>query len=154
MSSPECDDNNPLSHIMKLRRGAMNGRALGPVDTLFTQITHATPSASRKKTSLLPVCCLCQLIRDEVGPSLDSARWVKQRTNRKTHGINPADRFQTHTYCPGCFTQVMHTIRAAQVSWIFPTVRPSRRLVLSRNSPPGIQGLAEFKRIGFMMPFR
>jgi len=72
-------------------------------------------SVSRKKMSLLPVCCFCRLIRDEVGPSLDRARWVTQRTYRKTHGVNPDDCLQTHTYCPGCFTQVMDTIRAAQV---------------------------------------
>jgi len=93
----------------------MKVRALGPVDTLFAQITHATPSAARNETPLLPVCCLCRLIRDEIGPSLASARWVTQRTYRKTHGVNPADCLQTHTYCPGCFTQAMDTIRTAQV---------------------------------------
>jgi hypothetical protein len=85
------------------------------VDTRFPQITQAAPSVSRKETPLLPVCCLCRLIRDETGPSLESARWVTQRTYRQTHGVNPADRLQTHTYCPGCFTQVMETIRTAQV---------------------------------------
>ena len=92
----------------------MTDGAGGPVDILFAQITHAVPSASRKETPLLPVCCLCRLIRDELGPSLDSARWVTQRIYRKTHGVNPTDCLQTHTYCPGCFTQVMETIRAAQ----------------------------------------
>jgi len=86
-----------------------------PVATLFAQITHAAPSTSRTETPLLPVCCLCRVIRDEIGPSLESARWVTQRTYRKTHGVNPADRLQTHTYCPGCFTQMMETIRATQV---------------------------------------
>ena len=75
----------------------MEVRALGPVDTLFAQITHAARSASRKETPLLPVCCLTQ------------------QTYRETRGVNPADCLQTHTYCPGCFTQVMETIRAAQV---------------------------------------
>jgi hypothetical protein len=85
------------------------------VDTLFAQITHAAPSAFSKETPLLPVCCLCRLIRDEIGTSLDSARWVTQRTYRKTHGVNPADCLQTHTYCPGYFMQVMETIKTAQV---------------------------------------
>jgi hypothetical protein len=40
------------------------------IDTLFAQITHEAPSASRKETPLLPVCCLCRLIRDEIGASL------------------------------------------------------------------------------------
>ena len=84
------------------------------VDTPFAQINHQRPSASRKETPLLHVCCLCRLVRDEIGPSLDS-RWVSQRTYRKTHGVNPSNCLQTHTYCPGCFMQVMETIRAAQV---------------------------------------
>jgi hypothetical protein len=84
-------------------------------DTRCAQITHDVRSASRKDAPLLPVCCLCQLIRDEIGASPDRARWVTQRTYRKTHGINPANCLQTHTYCPGCFTQVMETIRTAHV---------------------------------------
>ena len=93
----------------------MKDRALGPVGTLFARITHAPPTAARKETPLLPVCCLCRLIRDEIGASPERARWVTQRTYRKTHGVNPADCLQTHTYCPECFTQVVDTIRAAQV---------------------------------------
>jgi len=93
----------------------MTDGAVGPVDTLFAQITHAAPSASRNETPLLAVCCLCRLIRDEIAPASLDSRWVTQRTYRKTHGVNPADCLQTHTYCPGCFTQVMETIRAAQV---------------------------------------
>ena len=106
---------SPMSHSMGIRSGAMKNRAYGYSDIRFAQITQAASSASRKETPLLPVCCLCKLIRDEVGPSLDPARWVTQRTYRKTHGVNPADRLQTHTYCPGCFTQMMETIRATQV---------------------------------------
>jgi len=83
------------------------------VETLFAQITHETPSASRRETSLLPVCCVCKLIRDETGASLDRERWVTQRTYRKTHGVNPADCLLTHTYCPGCFTQAMDRMQAA-----------------------------------------
>ena len=93
----------------------MTDGVVGPGDTLIAQIIHAAPSASRKETPLLPVCCLCRLIRDEIGLSLDSARWVTQRSYRKTHGVNPADCLQTHTYCPGCFTQVMDRVKAAQV---------------------------------------
>jgi hypothetical protein len=93
----------------------MQNRAYGYGDTRFAQIVHEAPSASRKETPLLPVCCLCKLIRDEIGASPDRARWISQRTYRKTHGVNPASCLQTHTYCPGCFTQVMETIRAARV---------------------------------------
>jgi hypothetical protein len=92
----------------------MKDGALGPVDTLFAGITQAASSAAWKEMPLLAVCCLCRLVRDEIGPSLASARWVTQRTYRNTHGVSPATCLQTHTYCPRCFTQVMEkTIRAA-----------------------------------------
>lgn len=94
----------------------MKNGAYGYSDIPFARIAQAALSASRIETPLLPVCCLCRLIRDEIGASPDSASWVTQRTYRKTHGVNPADCLQTHTYCPGCFTQVMETIRAAQVT--------------------------------------
>jgi hypothetical protein len=84
------------------------------VDTRFPQITQAAPSALRNETPLLHVCCLCRLIRDEISPASLDSRWVLQRTYRETYGVKPADCLQTHTYCPGCFTQVMETIRATQ----------------------------------------
>jgi len=93
----------------------MKTGAYDSVDTQCAQINSVAPSTSRKETPLLPVCCLCRLIRDEIGASPDRARWVTQRTYRKTHGVNPANCLQTHTYCPSCFTQVVETIRAAQV---------------------------------------
>jgi hypothetical protein len=93
----------------------MKDGAYGYGDTQFAQITQAASSTSRKETPLLPVCCLCRLIRNEIGTSPDRARWVTQRIYRKTHGVNPANCLQTHAYCPGCFTQVVDTIRAAQV---------------------------------------
>jgi hypothetical protein len=80
------------------------------VETLFAQIIHGAPSVSGSETSLLPVCCICGLLRDETGASLDRERWVTQRAYRQTHGVNPADCLLTHTYCPQCFTQVMDRI--------------------------------------------
>ena len=92
----------------------MKDGVLGPVDILFARITQAAPSAARKEMPLLAVCCLCRLVRDEIAPSLASARWVTQRMYRNTHGVYPANCLHTHTYCPRCFTQVMEkTIRAA-----------------------------------------
>lgn len=76
-------------------------------ETIFAQVIHEAPSASRKMPSLLPVCCMCGLVRDETGYSLDHERWVTRRTYRKTHGAMPADCVLTHTYCPNCFTQSM-----------------------------------------------
>jgi hypothetical protein len=84
------------------------------VETLYAQITHEAPSVSRRETALLPVCCMCGLLRDDTRPSLDDERWVTQRTYQTTHGVNPADCLLTHTYCPGCFTQVMDRRRGSQ----------------------------------------
>ena len=105
----------PMSPIMGVRRRAMKDGADDSGDTQFAQIIRAAPFAARNETPLLPVCCLCRLIRDESGPALDRARWVTQRAYRKTHGVNPADCLHTHTYCSGCFTQVMGTLKATQV---------------------------------------
>lgn len=80
------------------------------VETVFAQITHEAPSASKSNESLLHVCCICGLLRDETGPSLDQERWVTPRTYRKIHGVHPTDCLLTHTYCPACFTQVMEIV--------------------------------------------
>jgi len=76
-------------------------------EAVFAQITHEASSASRTKTTMLHVCCVCRLVLDETRPSLDQARWVTQRTLQTTHGVNPADCLLTHTYCPVCVTHVM-----------------------------------------------
>ena len=60
--------------------------------------------------TLLPVCCLCGLIRDKTGSSPGLDRWVTQRTYCEIHGVNPADSPLTHTYCPKCFTKVQETV--------------------------------------------
>jgi hypothetical protein len=81
---------------------------------LSAQTTRKAPSAPMSETFIapmvLPVCCVCRLIRDKTESSPDRERWVTQRTYRKTHGVNPADFLLTHTYCPECFTQVMGTV--------------------------------------------
>ena len=60
---------------------------------------------------MLPVCCVCELIRDETGSSPNRERWVTPWTYRTTHGVNPADFSLIHTYCPKCFTKFMVTLR-------------------------------------------
>ena len=79
---------------------------------LASRTTRRAPSALMretfiKKPKMLPVCCVCELIRDETGSSLNRERWVTPRTYRTTHGVNPADFPLIHTYCPKCFTKVM-----------------------------------------------
>ena len=85
------------------------------VETLVAQITPEAPFASRRETALLPVCCVCRLIRDETRSSRHGEQWVTERMYRMTHRVNPTDCLLTHTYCPGCFMQAMKTMRAALV---------------------------------------
>ena len=80
-----------------------------------TQTTREALSALMRETfiapTLLPICCVCGLIRDESGYRPHYARWVAQRIYRKTHGVNPSTLALTHTYCPNCFTKVQGTVR-------------------------------------------
>ena len=79
------------------------------------QTTREAFSAPMRETfiapTLLPVCCVCKLVRDETRFSPGREHWVTQRTYRKTHGVNPASFPLTHTYCPTCFTKVQKTVR-------------------------------------------
>ena len=79
-------------------------------ETMFSVTSGAVP-VSRREPSLLPVCCLCGLIRDETSDSVDRKRWVTRRTYYSTSGVNPADCLLTHAYCPACFAQVMTEVR-------------------------------------------
>ena len=84
------------------------------LETLFAQTTREAPSAPMSETfiapTLLPVCCLCGLIRDDtrVPPGLDC--WLTQRTYLETHGVNPTEIAHTHTYCPECFRKAQETV--------------------------------------------
>jgi hypothetical protein len=82
---------------------------------LIAQTTREAPSTPMSETFLapkmLPVCCVCGLIRDETASFIDCERWVRPRTYRTTHGVNPDNFPLTHTYCPTCFTKVMGKVR-------------------------------------------
>jgi hypothetical protein len=75
--------------------------------------SHEVPSASWRGTVLLPCCCVCGLIRDETRPAHHLQRWVTQGTYRNIHGVEPSNCLLTHTYCPECFLQARHGIKAA-----------------------------------------
>ena len=81
---------------------------------LFAQTTRETPSDPMRETfitpTLLPVCCVCSLIRDKTRSFPDRERWVTSRAYQKTHGAHSADVLFTHSYCPKCFTEVMGTV--------------------------------------------
>ena len=62
---------------------------------------------------ILPVCCICGLIRDETGVFLDE-RWVTEQIFLQTHGVYPAAYRFTHTYCPACYALLMNQIAPTQ----------------------------------------
>lgn len=84
------------------------------LDNLFAQTAREAPSESDERTlhapTLLPVCCVCSLIRDKTRSFPDRERWVTPRAHQKRYGVHSADVLLTHTYCPKCFTQVMGTV--------------------------------------------
>ena len=84
------------------------------LETLCAPTTRKAPSAPMRETfvapTMLPVCCVCRLIRVETGSSLHSERWVTPRTYRTTYGVNPADFTFTHTYCQTCFAKARETV--------------------------------------------
>ena len=85
------------------------------LEKLFAQTTREAPSAPMRETfivpTLLPVCCICGLLRDDArfSPGLDC--WLTQRTYRETYGIDPTKIALTHTYCPECFRKAQETMR-------------------------------------------
>jgi len=85
------------------------------LEALIPRTTHETPSPPMRETfiapTLLPVCCLCGLVRDETGSHPGLLRWVTQRAYRETYGVKPTDLALTHTYCPECFTQAQQALR-------------------------------------------
>jgi hypothetical protein len=85
------------------------------LENVVTQTTREALSTPMREMfvapKILPVCCVCRLIRDETGFSPDRERWVTPWTYRTTHGLNPADFPLTHTYCLPCFTKAKDTTR-------------------------------------------
>jgi hypothetical protein len=82
------------------------------------QTTHEAPSASMRERkerfiapALLPVRCICGLVRDESESSSGFERWVPKRTYQERHDVNPTEIPLTHTYCPDCVTKAQNTIR-------------------------------------------
>ncbi|TKS64568.1 MAG: hypothetical protein EWM73_00295 [Nitrospira sp.] len=84
------------------------------LETLAAQTTREAFSPPMRETfiapTLLPICCVCGLIRNETGSSPDRERWVTPQTYRQTHGVNPDKVALTHSYCQKCFTKVMGTV--------------------------------------------
>lgn len=73
---------------------------------------------------LLPVCCVCGLVRDDAAPHLPDlpakrVSWVMLNDYRHATKTELASFHFTHTYCPDCLMQVLERVqeyfRTAQV---------------------------------------
>ena len=64
------------------------------------------------QAAIIPICCVCGLIREAAGSS-NIESWVTKQVFRRTHGVDLSAYRLTHTYCPTCYTQFMNRIAAA-----------------------------------------
>ena len=67
--------------------------------------------ATMTQRTILPICCVCGLIRDDTGSEKES--WVTKHVFQQSHGIEYSAFRLTHTYCPSCYAQFMNRIAAA-----------------------------------------
>jgi len=83
----------------------------------FTQTTYEMFSAQMKGTfiapTLLPVCCVCKLIRSDTSFPFGLDCWLTRRTYREAYGVDPTEIAQTHTYCPECLRKVQDRMQPA-----------------------------------------
>ena len=55
---------------------------------------------------ILPVCCVCGLIRDDTGVEKGKGEWMKV----DQFVIQNTEAEVSHTYCPKCYTTAMEDI--------------------------------------------
>ena len=60
---------------------------------------------------LLPVCCICGLIRDKTASLSSRMSWVTRRSHRRAHNVHSTDLLFTHSYCPDCLLQAQTRMR-------------------------------------------
>ena len=53
--------------------------------------------------TLLPICCVCGLIRDDTRFSPGRELWITQQTYHETYGVDPVELALAHTNCPTCY---------------------------------------------------
>jgi hypothetical protein len=108
--------------------------ALGNV---VAQTTRKAPSAPMRETciapKILPLYCVCRLIRDVTESFPDRERSVTPRTYRTTHGVNPAELTLTHTTRPTYFTKVLGRVRQYSESAAASRQFPKRHTVHRRE---------------------
>jgi|CXWL01.1.fsa_nt_gi hypothetical protein len=54
---------------------------------------------------LIPICCVCERVRDDTGTEPGLGPWKEFRVYKTTHILNPRDIMFSHGYCPTCLTR-------------------------------------------------
>ena len=60
---------------------------------------------------LIPVCCVCGLIRDDSRSAPIHTRWITLKAYRLAHNVRSNELFFTHTYCPDCLAKVYEKLK-------------------------------------------
>jgi len=78
-------------------------------EKIVTQPVLHTSLSSRSEAFMAPrllfVCCVCGLIRDEMGSLPSHMSWVTPGSYRKTHPLHSTDLLFTQSHCPECLLQ-------------------------------------------------
>jgi hypothetical protein len=81
-------------------------RRMSSEETASQPVLQANPSSRGPEAymalRLLPVCCVCGLIRNETGSLPSRMSWVTTVSYRRTHHVHLTDFFFTRSYCPDC----------------------------------------------------
>ena len=105
--------------------------------TPVAQTTREALSPPMRETfvapKMLPVYCVCRLIRDETESSPDRERSVTPRTYRTAHGVNPVELALTRTSRPTYFTKVLGRVRQYSGSAAASRQYPKRHTVHRRE---------------------
>lgn len=57
---------------------------------------------------LVPICCLCEKVRDDAGDEAGRGIWQEFRVYMVQHMLRPEEIMFSHTYCPGCLSNQMN----------------------------------------------
>lgn len=104
-------------------------------------VLQASPSSYPEAYAapfLLPVCCVCGLIRDETGSLPIRMSWVTPESYRRTHDVRSTNLLLTHTYCPDCLLQAQIRMREffrEQKEQIIESLRKSAPAEKARKEP-------------------
>jgi hypothetical protein len=102
---------------------------------MVAQTTRKAPFAQMRETfiapKILPLYCVCRLIRDVTESFPDRERSVPPRTYRTTHGVSPVEL--AHTSRPTYSTKVLGRVRQHSESAAASRQYPKRHTVHRRE---------------------